>query len=84
MALDPPANGERGEEEEEAEGAVDGDDGDDGGEIEEDQVEEDDPLVCVICLGSETEEDDVMLLCCDVKCGRAAHRSCASALRGAA
>ena len=32
----------------------------------------------MICLGSETDEDDVMLLCCDVKCGQAAHRSCAS------
>ena len=32
----------------------------------------------MICLASETEEDDVMLLCCDVKCGHVAHRSCVS------
>ena len=41
----------------------------DGDETEEEE-EEEDPLVCVICLGSHTEEGDVMLLCCDVKCRR--------------
>ena len=53
-----------------------GSDGDDEME-EEEEVEEEEPLRCVICLGSETDED-ITLLCCDVKCGHAAHRSCAS------
>ena len=58
-------------------GDCDGDDESDE-EIEEEEIEEEEPLHCVLCRGSHTEADDVMLLCCDVKCGHAAHRSCAS------
>ena len=86
MALDARANGDKawrgggggGDDGDGDGGDGDGGDGDGGGEIEEEEVEEEEPLHCVICLEAETVEDDVMLVCCDVKCGQAAHRSCAS------
>ena len=65
---DPPVNGERGEGEEEEGGGEDGDDSDNGGDDGSDdgdddgEIEEEAPLACVIFLGSETE-DDVMLVC---------------------
>ena len=79
ISLDPPVNGERGEGEEEEGGGEDGDDSDNGGDDGSDdgdddgEIEEEAPLACVIFLGSETE-DDVMLVCgCEFAAGTAVH-----------
>jgi hypothetical protein len=49
----------------------------DGGGSEYDEEEEvEEPVMCLLCLGTVIGEDDYVLICCKKWCGQAAHRSC--------